>query len=104
MVGDDEALDGEAPLHDGEHLGRSGHRRGVLVLRDGAAEGYSAEIVQALEGGVEDPAADVLEVAIDALGAELVEYRANVAFAAMVEAGVVAGLAHRPVALLLAAG
>ena len=55
---------------------------GVLVLRDGAAEGDPAEIVQPLEHGVEDPAADILEVGVDALRAELVEHRAVVALGA----------------------
>src|ERR1700712_4290077 len=103
MIRHDEALDGEAALHDGEHLGRAGDRVLVLVFRDRAAEGDAAEIVHALESGVEDLAADILEVAVDALGAELVEHRAIVALGAMVEAGVVARLAHRPLALLLVA-
>ena len=85
-------------------LGGPGHRRGVLVLRDGAAEGDPAEIVQPLEHGVEDPAADILEIGIDALRAELVEHGAGVALGLVVEAGVVARLAHRPAAFVLVAG
>ena len=104
VVGDDEALQRESPLHDGEHLRRPGHRRLVLVFRDRAAEGDAAEIVQPLEHGVEDPAADILEVGIDALRAELVQNGADIVLGLVVEAGVVARLAHRPGALVLAAG
>ena len=104
MVGDDEALQGESALDDGEHLLGACDRRGVLVFRDGAAEGDAAEIVQAREDGVEDPAADILEIGIDTLRAELVEHRAHVTLGLVVEAGVVARLGHRPLALLLVAG
>ena len=104
MVGDDEALQVESALHDGEHLGRPGHRLLVLVFRDRATESDAAEIVQPLEHGVEDLAADILEIGIDALRAELVQHRAVVALRLVVEAGVVARLAHRPLALLLVSG
>ena len=104
MIGDDEALQGEAALDDGEHLLRAGHRRGILVLGNGAAEGDAAEIVEAGEDGVEDLAADILEIGIDALRTLLVEHRAYIALGLVVEAGVVARLAHRPLALLLVAG
>src|SRR5882724_5721137 len=79
VVGDDEALQREPALHDDEHLGWAGHRLSVLVLRDRTAKGDTAEIVQPFEHGVEDLAADILEICVDALGAELVEHRAIVA-------------------------
>jgi hypothetical protein len=82
----------------------SGPAIGVLVFGDGAAEGDAAEIVEAREDGVEDPAADILEIGIDSLRAELVEHRADVALGLVIEAGVVARLPHRPLALLLVAG
>src|SRR5690242_21131886 len=53
---------------------------------------------------MEDPSADILEIRIDALGTELVENGAIVALGPMIEAGVVAGLAHCPYALVLVAG
>lgn len=71
VVGDDEALDGQAALDDGEHLGRAGDRLLVLVFRDGAAEGDAAEIVQLLEDGVEDAPADILETESMPRGASL---------------------------------
>src|SRR5262245_4062393 len=104
MVGDDEALDEQPPLHDGEHLGRTCHRLGVLVLGDRAAEGNAAEIVQPLEYGMEDLAADILEIGVDALRTELVEHRAMVVLGPVVEAGIVARFAHRPLAFGLVAG
>ncbi len=53
---------------------------------------------------MEQLAADILEVGVDALRAELVEHRAVVLLGAVVEAGVVARLAHGPHALVLVAG
>src|SRR5882672_12327734 len=101
-VGDDEAL----------HLDAVGQDRldglhavglGGVVLRDQAADRDAGEGVHPSQRGVEDLAADVLEVAVDAAGhggLQLVVERAGL----VVDAGVEAELLHHVAAFLPAAG
>src|SRR4029079_8962722 len=78
-----------------------GFRR--VVLRYQAADGDARERIHLLQHRVEDLAADVLEIAVDALRRSRPQIAAQPA-ALVVDAGVEAQLVHDVVALRLAAG
>src|ERR1044071_2216165 len=76
---------------------------GRVVVRDRAADDDTAEQVRARQHGVEDLAADIVEVHVDALRTGLLKRRGEIA-ALVVDAGIEAELVLHVRALLASAG
>src|SRR4051812_7784862 len=101
-VGDDEALDLDAVGQD-RLKGLHAVGFGGVVLRDQSADRNARKGVHATQRRVENLAADVLEIAVDAVrrsGLELIVQRAGL----VVDASVEAELLHHVIAFLSAAG
>src|SRR4029079_623017 len=99
---DDESLHAEALADDAEDVARTGRAFGRGVARDHPAGDDPPEVLHLLERGVEDVAADVVEVHVDAVRAGLAERGADVALL-VVDAVVEAELLDDETAFLLAA-
>src|SRR5436190_17151804 len=98
----DEALHAEPLGDDPEDVARAGRALRLAVSRDHPARDDAAEVLHVLERGVEDVAADVVEVDVDAFRTRLTERTADVA-RFVVDAVVEPELVDDPAALLLAA-
>ena len=103
VVERDEALHAPAPRDQVEVVGRTGRAALVVVGRDGAAQHDATVLVQPAEHGVEDGSADVVEVHVDAIGAELGQLAGEVG-GAVVDAAVEAQVVDDPRALLVGPG
>ena len=102
MAADAEALDADALVEHGAEVAQAAAVAGV-VLRDLPADGHARIGVEVQQYGVEDVAADVVEVDVDALGSGLGERRPDGA-RLVVDAGVEAEIGDDVAALLGPAG
>ena len=101
-VEDDEALDLEPHGEDEAQVLRRGRRLGGVIGRDQAAQRHPAERVHLGEHRVEDDAADILEIDIDAL--RRLPERARKIASLVIDSGIEAELAGDEGAFLRPAG
>jgi len=105
VLGHDETLDGQA--RDQDQLRVLQRQRLAVIAGDHPAQGDAAERVHAAQHGIQDVAAHVLEVGVDAVRRGLLEHRVEVLRVLgglVVDAGVEAQLVDHVIALVLAAG
>src|SRR6266536_1617343 len=104
VVGNDEALHQRPVADQGEEVARAGVWRVEVVLRDHAAERNTGEGIEKPQHGVQDRAAHVLEVDVDALGTGLPERVEDVGRFLVAYGGVGAELAREIRALVVRPG